>query len=90
MNFVIQPKPASNGEVVSSISLPYKQNPISNLSVSLAAKPIGLISTSLPASKMAFHNFSAYRFSTYISNPPAPVYPVADIIAFVIPANSPI
>jgi hypothetical protein len=39
VNFVIQPNPASIGDVVSSMSLPYKQKPISNRSVSREAKP---------------------------------------------------
>ena len=43
VNLVIQPKPASIGEVESSISFPYKQNPISKRSVSLAANPAGKI-----------------------------------------------
>ena len=41
VNFVIHPKPASRGDVESSISFPYKQNPISKRKVSLAANPIG-------------------------------------------------
>jgi hypothetical protein len=47
LTLVIQPSPASIGDVVSSISLPYKQNPFSNLNVSLAAKPIGFNSISV-------------------------------------------
>jgi hypothetical protein len=53
-NLVIQPKLASNGEVLSFISLPYKQKPFSNLKVSLAAKPIGLIVTDVE--NKLFHN----------------------------------
>ena len=44
---------ASNGEVVSSISLPYRQNPISRRSVSRAPNPIGLMPNSSPARNTA-------------------------------------
>jgi len=38
---VVHPRPASIGFVVWSISFPYRQNPISNLNESRAAKPAG-------------------------------------------------
>jgi len=59
--------------VVSSISLPYKQNPISRRKVSRAPSPIGLMPNSFPASKTASHILSASLFAIYISQPPEPV-----------------
>ena len=45
---------ASNGEVVSLKSLPYRQKPISKRNVSRAPSPIGLIPSGAPGSKIAF------------------------------------
>ena len=56
---LIQPKPAAIGDIVSSISLPYKQYPISVLSESRAPSPIGLILKDEPASSTESQIFSA-------------------------------
>ena len=62
LNLVIHPNPASIGEVSSLISLPYRQNPFSNLKVSLAARPIGLILTDVWL--IAFHSWRTFLFLT--------------------------
>jgi hypothetical protein len=62
VNFVIQPNPASNGEVVSLMSFPYKQNPISKRNVSRAAKPIGLMPKALQLQKLCSKWFLLGRF----------------------------
>ena len=61
-NLVIQPNPASNGEVVSSISFPYKQKPFSSLKVSLEANPQGISPNSSPAFVNSSQSFSAFSF----------------------------
>ena len=47
---VIQPKPASRGLIVSSISFPYRQYDISNRKISLAANPAGWAPTLISSS----------------------------------------
>ena len=78
--FVIQPNPASIGEVFSLISLPYKQYPISILSVSLAAKPTGIKVSFLFDLKRVSQISTTSLLGIYISSPPEPVYPVLDKI----------
>ena len=55
--------PASIGEVASSMSLPYRQKPISRRSVSRAPSPMGLMSNSFPAAKISSHILFARPFS---------------------------
>ena len=60
---------ASIGLIFSFRSCPYKHNPASNLSVSLAPKPIGLT----PFSIKRLINFSTFWLEIDTSNPSSPV-----------------
>src|SRR5690606_41612934 len=60
LNFVTHPSPAYSGEVVSSISLPYKQYPISSRRVSRAPIPTDFIPYSFPTAKIHVQRSYAY------------------------------
>jgi hypothetical protein len=84
---VIHPKPASSGDVVSLMSIQTETHFQSQRVTS--ARPIGLIPKAAPASKLYSILVLLLNFTINLK-PPEPVYPVAEIITFSIPAKFPL